>query len=233
MIEGEEWMKMRQLLKQGMKISEVAKYLGVSRGTIYNNKDKTNIPKYKRETRGSILDAYKEYISSRLEKINLTASKLYDEIKTTGYQGKYSLVAEYVSSIKKEQKNLAVLRFETIAGEQSQVDWGYFGQLYDKKQKKWIELHCFFMILGYSRMLYIEFFERAHLSNFLKGHNNAFKYFGGYTREILYDNLKSVVIKRAISAEDSDFNKKFMDYAGYYGFKPILCRAYKPNTKGK
>jgi len=65
------------------------------------------------------------------------------------------------------------------------------------------------------------------------GHNNAFKYFGGHTKEILYDNLKSVVIKRAIRAKESKFNKKFMDFAGYYGFNPILCRPYKPNTKGK
>jgi hypothetical protein len=42
-----------------------------------------------------------------------------------------------------------------------------------------------------------------------------------------------VVIKRALRAKDSEFNKKFMDFAGYYGFSPILCRPYKPNTKGK
>ena len=24
-----------------------------------------------------------------------------------------------------------------------------------------------------------------------------------------------------------------MDFAGFYGFKPVLCRPYKPNTKGK
>ncbi|KJJ84551.1 transposase [Candidatus Omnitrophus magneticus] len=36
-----------------------------------------------------------------------------------------------------------------------------------------------------------------------------------------------------LRAEDSIFNKKFMDFSGFYGFKPILARPYKPNTKGK
>ena len=89
------------------------------------------------------------------------------------------------------------------------------------------------MVLGYSRYKYIEFFTTQNTAAFLKGHNNAFKYFKGYTKEILYDNLKSVVIKRLLKTKDSVFNKKFMDFAGYYGFKPILCRPYKPNTKGK
>ena len=32
-------------------------------------------------------------------------------------------------------------------------------------------------------MRYIEFFEDQKLESFLKGHNNAFIYFGGFTRE--------------------------------------------------
>ena len=28
-------------------------------------------------------------------------------------------------------------------------------------------------------------------------------------------------------------NKRFMDFAGYYSFKPVLCKPYKPQTKGK
>ncbi|MCE3238139.1 MAG: Mobile element protein [Gammaproteobacteria bacterium] len=125
------------------------------------------------------------------------------------------------------------MRFETLPGEQAQVDWGYLGEIYDREEKRTVKLYCFLMILGYSRMLYVEEFENMRFENFLKGHNHAFRYYGGYTRELLYDNLKSVVIKRALLAKDSNFNKKFMDFAGFYGFKPILCRPYKPNTKGK
>ena len=33
--------------------------------------------------------------------------------------------------------------------------------------------------------------------------------------------------------EDSTLNRQFEDFAGFYGFKPILCRPYRGQTKGK
>lgn len=224
---------MRSLYEKGLKKAAIARLLGCDRKTVANNLKKETTPKYNRPKKKSKLDDYKNYIQMQLEVYDLTANKLYEQIKKQGYKGKYSLVANYVKSEKNELKKRAILRFETLPGEQGQVDWGNFGLFYDQEEKRWIILNCFFIILGYSRKLYIEFFDKADTSNFLKGHNNAFKYFGGYPKELLYDNLKSVVIKRAMKAKDSEFNKKFLDFSGYYGFKPILCRPYKPNTKGK
>jgi len=234
MIKQREWVKMRNLYLQGMKKAVIGRVLGITRKTVTANLKKEQRPVYKRKIhKPSKLEAYNSHIDVRLVQYDLTAVKIYEDIQKQGYTGKYSTVANYVSEKKKDLRIKAVLRFETLPGEQAQVDWGYFGNFYDREQKKTIKLYCFFIILGYSRVLYIEFFERADIANFLKGHNNAFRYFRGYTKEILYDNLKSVVIKRALRAEDSQFNEKFMDFAGYYGFKPILCRPYKPNTKGK
>jgi len=234
MIEQEEWVMIRNLYQQGVKKTEIGQMLGMDRKTVAKYVNRTSSPKYKtRPQKNSKLEPYYGYIKDKLDKYNLTSEKIYENIKTIGYTGGYGIVNKYVQSIKQERKIKAVLRFETMPGEQAQVDWGYFGRFYDQEKKKHIKLNCFFMILGYSRTLYIEFFERADLTNFLIGHNNAFRYFGGYTKEILYDNLKSVVIKRRLRIKDSEFNKKFMDFAGYYGFLPILCRPYKPSTKGK
>lgn len=224
----------RQLFNQGLTITEIANIVNLTRKTVSVNLKKETTPKYTRKKqKESKLNPYKDYIKAQLEAYNLTAERLFKKIKEQGYKGGYGIVAKFVNIEKNALQKQAVLRFETLPGEQAQVDWGYFGEIYDQEQKRRIKLYCFFMILGYSRTLYIEFFERAHIENFLIGHNNAFKYFGGYTKEILYDNLKSVVIKRALRAQESEFNKKFMDFAGYYGFNPILCRPYKPNTKGK
>lgn len=224
----------KHLHEQGIKKTEIARIMGMTRKTVSNNLKKKNTPKYIRAVdRISILEKYKKYIEERLKQYNLTGQKIYEEIRKQGYSGGYGIVNNFTRSLKKELKNKAFLRFETMPGEQSQVDWGHLGKIYDKEQRRWINLNCFLIILGYSRTLYIEVFEKADTLSFLKGHNHAFEYFGGYTREILYDNLKSVVIKRALRAKDSEFNKKFMDFAGYYGFNPILCRPYKPNTKGK
>lgn len=67
----------------------------------------------------------------------------------------------------------------------------------------------------------------------IRCNQNAFRYFGGYPEEILYDNMKQVVIKRLLKQEDSTLNRQFEDFAGFYGFKPILCRPYRGQTKGK
>ena len=63
--------------------------------------------------------------------------------------------------------------------------------------------------------------------------SNWFRYFGGYPEEMLYDNMKQVVIKRLLKQEDSTLNRQFEDFAGFYGFKPVLCRPYRGQTKGK
>ena len=66
----------------------------------------------------------------------------------------------------------------------------------------------------------------------IKCHINAFRYFGGYPEEILYDNMKQVVVKRLLKQSESELNKQFEDFAGFYGYKPVLCRPYRGQTKG-
>ena len=46
------------------------------------------------------------------------------------------------------------------------------------------------MILGYSRMRYAVFTLSTDTCTLIQCHLNAFEYFGGYTEEILYDNIK-------------------------------------------
>ena len=65
------------------------------------------------------------------------------------------------------------------------------------------KLYCFLMILGYSRMRYIEFVTDMSTQTLIKCHLNAFDYFGGYPEEILYDNMKQVVVKRLLKQKDS------------------------------
>jgi hypothetical protein len=45
--------------------------------------------------------------------------------------------------------------------------------------------------------------------------------------------MKQVVVKRLLRQSDSTMNRQFEDFAGFYGFKPVLCRPYRGQTKGK
>jgi len=234
MIKKEDFVDIKNLKLKGLTNTAIAEQLGISRKTVYNYLKNNKPPKYIRKLKkDSKLKNYIEYLKSRLEKYNLTSWKLFEEIQNQGYEGGYGIVNNFVKKYKKNLRKKAYIRFETLPGEQAQVDWGYMGQIYDTQLKKTIKVYCFVIVLGYSRVVYVDFFANMKTQNFLIGHNNAFKYFGGYTKDILYDNLKSVVIKRKLTNKDSEFNKKFLDFAGYYGFKPILSRPYHPETKGK
>jgi hypothetical protein len=87
------------------------------------------------------------------------------------------------------------------------------------------------MVLGFSRQMYVEFIERCTMSTFLDCHKNAFGYFGGIPGEVLYDNLKNVVIKHLVGRVE--FNATFRDFATHYRFKPLACPPYSPWCKGK
>ena len=181
----------------------------------------------------SKLDAYKEQITVWLEEAPYSAERILEKIRESGFTGGHSIVREYVRNKKEQFDEKATVRFETMPGLQGQMDWAFFEDhtiLEDGKQKK---LYCFLLILGYSRMRYIEFVTDMSTNTMIRCHANAFRYFGGYPEEILYDNMKQVVIKRLLKQEDSTLNRQFEDFAGFYGFKPILCRPYRGQTKGK
>ena len=62
-------------------------------------------------------------------------------------------------------------------------------------------------------------------------HALAFQALGGVPREILYDNLKSVVLERV--GDHIRFHPRILDLAGYYCFAPKPCAPYRGNEKGK
>jgi len=109
------------------------------------------------------------------------------------------------------------------------VDFGDFQVLGPDGQVQ--TLYVFVMVLGYSRHMYIEFVERCTMTVFLDCHINAFGYFSGVPSEVLYDNMKNVVVRRHVGK--TEFNGTFLDFAAHTGFKPVACPPYSPWYKGK
>ena len=181
----------------------------------------------------SILDPYKHQIGQWPEEAPYSAVKILEKLKDQGYQGKYTVAREYVRQKKGDLDEKATVRFETMPGLQGQVDWAFFEDHLVRDGGQLRKLYCFLMVLGFSRMRYIEFVTDMTTGTLIRCHQNAFRYFGGYPGEILYDNMKQVVVKRLIKQEDSELNRQFEDFAGFHGFKPVLCRPYRGQTKGK
>ena len=227
-------MEIRNDRLKGMSYTELGKKYHIDPRTAKRYAESPQRPEYTLSApKPTKLDEYKQQVDQWLEEAPYSAVRILEKLKEQGFEGKYSIVKEYVRSRKMDLDEKATVRFETMPGKQGQTDWGFFEDHTVYEDGKWKKLYCFLLVLGYSRMRYIEFVTDMSTNTLIRCHQNAFRYFGGYPEEILYDNMKQVVVKRLLKQEDSTLNRQFEDFAGFYGFKPILCRPYRGQTKGK
>ena len=196
-----------------------------------------NPDKYKKDKKiriyKSILDPFKNIIDEKIENNNIPATGVYFLLKNKyGYNGKYGIVNKYVSRKKKSIISNLTIRFETIKGYQSQVDWKEKLKLHDINGNEYI-VSIFLMVLGNSRYKYIELTFDQTQPTLFRCLINAFKYFGGRTEEILFDNMKTIVDHVRSDYTDVVINSKAMQFSKDAGFKIVTCRPYRPRTKGK
>lgn len=229
MIIGEEWFMIRELHRQGLNISDIARKTNHDRKTVRKIIAQEAMPKFKeRPKQPSKLDPFKNYLKQRMDLEVFNCVKLLREIAAMGYSGSSTILRDYVKPFRQNQK--ATMRYETLPGEQAQVDWGVVGKLYDTRGVL-KTVYCFVMTLGYSRYAYVEFTFRADTRAFIRGHINAFAYFEGIPKEILYDNTKCA--KLVYQDGKTVLNPLFADFASTFGFAPKFCKPYRPQTKGK
>lgn len=180
-----------------------------------------------------MLDSYKNIIDEKIENNNIPATGIYFLLKNKyGFSGKYGIVRKYVSSKKQNIISNLTIRFETIKGYQSQVDWKEKLRLQDNKGNEYV-VSIFLIVLGNSRYKYIELTFDQTQATLFKCMTNAFKYFGGTTEEILFDNMKTIVDRAKSDFTDVVINSKAMQFSKDAGFKIVTCRPYCPRTKGK
>ena len=130
MISRGEHVEIRSLMENGVSVSEISRMVGADRKTVkkYANLDQYH-PFFKEKKPKGKLDQYKGYILSRLKKYPLNAVRIFDEIKTQGYDGKMTILRGFMKTLRKESSYDAVMRFETAPGQQAQIDWGEFGTI--------------------------------------------------------------------------------------------------------
>ena len=227
-------MDIRSDYKKGMSYEELGKRYQIDARTAKKYATSPEKPKYNlQEPKKSKLDEFKPKIDIWLTEAPYSAVRIKEKLEEIGSDCGYTIIKDYVRSKKKELNNNATVRFETVPGLQAQVDWGFFENYRVIENGIEKKLYCFLMILGYSRNRYIEFVTDMTTTTLIRCHINAFRYFCGYPEEILYDNMKQVVVKRLLKQKDSTLNSQFEDFCGFYGFKPVLCRPYRGQTKGK
>jgi transposase len=107
-----------------MSISDISKEMGISRPTVRKYLKVKRPVEYDRKNRVSILEPYKTHIKDRIDRYNLSAVRILEEIRKKGYTGGYSTLKSYCSTLRKDRAIKAVYSYETDPGKQSQVDFG-------------------------------------------------------------------------------------------------------------
>jgi transposase len=230
-------MLLRHYLEQGTSKAALARQLGISRDTIHRwiragdlnrDLDATSLRYGPRRPMPTKLDAYQCIVEARLAAYpELSAVRVFDEVRAAGYTGGYTQLKTFVRRVRPLPPPEPVIRFETSAGRQAQVDFARF-------RFAWGVRYALLVVLGYSRLLWCRFYLRQDMRTLIDGVEAAFRYFDGVPQELLFDQMKAV-ITRDLRLEGGALvrNPEFLRFAQHWGFTPRACRPYRAQTKGK
>jgi len=230
-------MLLRHYLEQGLSKAEIARRLGVSRRTLHHwiatdqldrDLDDAAVRYGPRQPVACKLDDYRGLIAERLAVYpRLSATRLFDEIRAAGYSGGYTQLKEHVRVVRPQPPADPIKRFETPPGLQAQVDFAEF-------KLPWGVRYALVVVLGYSRLLWLKFYPRQTLAVLMAGLQEAFAAFGGVPQELLFDQMKAVIVEdQRESGGQLLENAQFQRFAAHWGFRIRACRPYRARTKGK
>jgi transposase len=124
----------------------------------------------------------------------------------------------------------ATMHINRKPGEQTEVDWaGSQAEIIDQDSGEIIPAYLFVAVLSYSQYTYAEAFLRQDQECWIAGHVHAFQFFGGVTRILTPDNLKTGIDQA--SWFTPVINKTYHEMAEHYGTAVIPARVRKPQDK--
>lgn len=148
------------------------------------------------------------------------------------YLNKIPKFKEYFDKKKKTPSPEAVMRFETEPGEQLQIDWKEnFRFLTSDGQT--IYLNVLVSLLSYSRYSIYQLSLDRKQETLFAMLNVAFESLGGVPKQVVSDNLKTVMQESRTAYNKGKINEKFEEYSKDFGFEVIPCIGGRASTKGK
>ena len=230
MIDRHTVFHIHRLHNEGLSKKKIAATLHIDRKTVrkfLNDPD----PKRSPIKRASKLDPFKAQIDKFLAIDPMaSATVILQRITSRGYDGGITILKDYLRTLRGNlKKKEPFIRFESLPGEQCQMDWGHFGSIaYGDTNRK---LYCLAIIECYSRLLYLEFTHSQRQETLHRGMLNAFRFFKGTTKQLVTDNMLTAVTERVGSL--IRFNEAFLDFLRPFAIVPRACNPQSPHEKGK
>ena len=229
MLTEEDYWMIQDQLDKGVYAKDIAAELGVHPRTVSRAiKRGGPPPKTRSRQRHSKLQPYLAQIDALLADNVWNAMVILRELQAQGYDGGYTVVREYIAPKRALRPSKATVRFETKPGQQLQHDWGeLWTEIAGERTKVYIAVNA----LGHSRRFHVLATPKNDAEHTYESLIQAFEWFGGTTAQVVVDNQRSAVIKH--TPGQVRFNPGFKLLAKHYGFRPVACRPYRAQTKGK
>ncbi len=223
-------------------VSSIARSLKISRPTVRKYLNTVEEPVYLRENQPapklaefkSLLTEWLETEAKLPKKQRRTAMRLFEGLQEAGYQGAYDSVQRFVKRWKEKQRSSPPVKKAFVPlvfepGDVCQFDWSEETVELGGIIRKIKAAH---FRLAYSRKMFVIAYPRETLEMVLDAHNKAFSFFGGIPRQVVYDNLKTVV-DTVLAGKERKFNRRFMALANHYLFEPVACTPAAGWEKGQ
>lgn len=243
----EKWMvyqELHRLKRMGFSNSKIARKLKISRNRVINYLKMTpdEFAEFiaALQTRTKKLDPYENDILTWLKEYpDMTGAQVHDWLqeKLNVQSVSENTVRNYVNDLrdryhipKETMERMYGTVEELPMGKQMQVDFGEtFVNMESGHRKK---LYVAAFVLSHSRFKYVEWIDRPlRTTDLIRMQENAFRYFGGMTEEIVYDQDRLLAVSE--NAGDIILTESFTKYHKTRGFKIYLCRKNDPESKGK
>lgn len=174
-----------------------------------------------------------DYIHKEMGKQSVTLSLLWSEYCEECEESR-QLPFQYSQFCKGYHKyantSKATMHIYRKPGEQMEVDWaGQTLNVVDRVTGELYQAYIFVAVLPSSQYAYVEAFLSMNQESWITAHVNAFTFFGGVTKTIIPDNLKTGVDKA--NWYSPVINKTYHEMAEHYGAAIIPARVRKPKDK--
>jgi transposase len=169
------------------------------------------------------------YFLRELQRPHVTRTVLWKEYlaKTPNGYG-FTQFCLYLGNYQNNKSVSMVMQYSP--GEVLFVDYaGKTMSYFDKATGEEIKCQIFIASLGFSQKTYIQAFLSQKVSNFIEALNKCVVYFGGVSKAIVPDNLKSAVIKS--DRYEPTLNRVLEDWANHNNTTILPARAVKPKDK--
>jgi len=186
-------------------------------------------PRFDRNIIFMALIEFFPYVEKELKKPGVTRQLLWEEYKRKHPDG--VMYTQFCYHFQKWRKqNDAYMHIEHKAGDKLFVDYaGKKLSFIDHATGEIKETEVFIATLGASQLTYVEATLSQTIPDFLHSLQNSFRYFGGATKAVVPDNLKSAVTKS--DRYEPWINERLADFASHYNTTIFPARSRKPKDK--